>query len=151
MLYLDYEILKSKYEKAQTLLDELLDEREVIFLKTQPQGLKTDSEKVTSSGSQDKFDIYLIEKEKRRIDQRIKEARKLVTARAMQMEMKEEELEKSMDVYDRVYVLSKLKCRRIKQISKEVGYSERQVLRIIKNINQRVKLSQNVTLGCAIM
>ena len=81
MLYQEYWEYKTKYYDAQTKYDEVLSEKEQLFAKTQPKATNYDKEVVSGGTPNNTFDDYVIEKEKKKIDERLKEARSILEDR----------------------------------------------------------------------
>ena len=139
MLYLEYERLKSKYKDSMIIYDLILSEREELFQRTQPKAINTEQEKVSSCPQGSKFDHYLIEKERKRIDERLEEAKDNFEERLILLTQKEEELRASKAVDDRIYTLRKLEHLKIRKIAKEINYSESHVKRRLNKIKQKIK------------
>ena len=139
MLYLEYERLKIKYLEIQRAYDAILTEKEAIFQKTQPKAINSKQEKVKSSPKSGQFDAYLIEKEKKRIDERLSEAKGILDERVSLMRQKEEELRKSKDIDDIVYVSRYIERIKVRKISKLIDYSEPQTYRILKSIREKIE------------
>ena len=139
MLYLEYERLRRKYNDAMLIYDSILTEKEELFQRTQPKAVNTEQEKVSSCPQGSKFDHYLIEKEKKRIDERLEEAKDNFEERLILLTQKEEELRASKAVDDRIYTLRKLEHLKIRKIAKEINYSESHVKRRLKKIDQKIK------------
>ena len=143
MLYIEYETYKNKLYNAQQDFDSVLSEQERLFSKTQPQS--TDfSKEPTSGGNQDSpFDNYLIVKEYKKIDLRLAEARSILNDRERLTNFKLEELLKSKDVYDKIYVCKYIDGLKNYQIAKRVNYSEAQIYRKLKIIRKNIKMIEN--------
>ena len=60
MLYKEYEEYKIKYYEAQNKYDEILSEKETLFIKTQPAAVDTTKDVVSGGGINNSFDTYLI-------------------------------------------------------------------------------------------
>lgn len=138
MLYLDYEKLKNMYIETQKRYMSVLDEQEKLFSKTQPIGIRFDKESVTGSGKGYTFDDYLIEKEQKQIDAKIKEIKQMVEERVHLLKLKETELRASKQAYDRIYVLKYLDGLRVYKIAPMMHYSESQVYRILASIEKNI-------------
>lgn len=145
MLFLEYEILKQKYLDAQEQYEEILNEKEVLFARTQPNGVRYDKEKVSGGSHGDPFADYLTEKERRRIDERLAEAKTLVDERLEIMKRKEHELRLSDGLYDTVYRCRYIDRSHVKKIAKIIGYSRSQTYRVIERIDETIKLGRDAT------
>lgn len=139
MLYLDYDFLKFKYHETQRRYEDILSEKEMLFTKTQPKAVQITDEKVTGGQQGNSFDNYLIEKERKHIDERLLECKSMLDEREQLLQSKEQELRLSKDLHDKIYVLKHLEKVKPKEIGKIVGYSESQVYRILDTIDMRVK------------
>lgn len=139
LLYVEYEEYKNKYYEVQRKYDEILGEKEVLFVKTQPKAVKFDGEKVSGGSPVNAFDEYLIMKEKKNIDQRLKEVKSILDDRARLVELKEEELRASNNVQDKIYRYRYLDRFTIDKITRLVNYSRPQIFRILKTIRNNLK------------
>ena len=139
MLYLEYERLKSKYKNSQIVYDSILSEREALFQRTQPKSINTEQEKVSSCPQGSKFEHYLIEKERKRIDERLEEAKDNFEERHFLLTQKEVELRASKAVDDMIYTLRHLDRLKIRKIAKMTNYSESHIKRRLKVIRQKIK------------
>ena len=139
MLYLEYERFKRKYNDAQAVYDSILTEREELFQRTQPKSVDTGQEKVSSCPQGDSFASYLIEKERKRIDERLNEAKDNFEERLILLTQKEYDLRESKQVDDRIYTMRMLDRVRIKRIAKAINYSESHVKRRLRKIRQKIK------------
>lgn len=139
MIYIEYEELKQKYYEAQKKYDELLQEKEDLFAMTQPNSLSYDKEKVSGGKNDSPFDKYLIRKEQTKIEERLAEARINLADRKVLTNLKQEELEKSEHLHDKVYVRRYIEREKIKRIARELMYSEPHIKRILKQINTRLQ------------
>ena len=138
MNYVAYEIYKNKYYEAQLKYNEILSEKELLFNTTQPRASKTDTDK--QGGKKDNiFDSYLIAKEQRQIDKRLKEVKSILRDRERLLKLKEEELINSNNLYDRIYKYKYMEKMKVFKICKLIGYSEAQIYRILKTIKTNLK------------
>ena len=139
MLYLEYESLKNKYLDAQNTYNAILDEKERLFAKTQPKGMRFDKESISGSGKPYTIDDYLIEIEQKGLNKRLEQAWAILFERKSQLFEKEHELKKSKALHDQIYKLRYLELLRPYKIASKVGYSESQVYRIIKIIDDNLQ------------
>lgn len=138
MNYVAYEIYKNKYYEAQLKYNEILSEKELLFNTTQPRATKTDTDK-KGSRKDNIFDNYLIAKEQRQIDKRLKEVKSILRDRERLLKLKEEELLNSSNLYDRIYKYKYIEKMKVFKICKLIGYSEAQIYRILKTIKTNLK------------
>lgn len=139
MLYEEYEKYKNKYYKAQKKFDEILSEKEKLFIKTQPGSTDYSKDKTEGGKFENPFDIYIIEKQRQKIEERLKEARSVLEDRKKLLKLKEEELRASSNPYDKIYVYKFMERYKIYKICRLVGYGEAQVYRILKKIRKNIK------------
>ena len=137
MIYEEYEEFYAKYLNIQKIYDDILSEREKIFNKTQAKAITYDKEKVKGGTTDNAFDTYLIELERKKIDERLTEAKSILDDRGRLLKLKEQELRASKALYDKIYVFYKLENLKVYSIAKTINYSESQIYRIIHNIEKR--------------
>lgn len=139
MLYVECEKYKKTYHAAIEEYNAILDEQSKLFLRTQPGSMDYSKDSSKSSKKENAFDTYLIQKEKKDIDNRLKEQYKILQGRKLIYELKREELELSNDIYDKIYRYYYLDKLSIRKIEKRVYLSKSEIDRklkiIAKNIN----------------
>lgn len=139
MLYVEYEKYLNRYRSTQAKVDEILTEKEAIFLKTQTQGIRYDLEKITGGAYTNIFESYVINLEKKKIDERLQEAKSLLEERKMLLDLKERELRNSKELYDKIYRMRYIDNLSPYNIGERIGYSTSQVYRILDKINKILK------------
>lgn len=139
MLYEEYEIYKNKFYEAQRKYNDILNEKEELFAKTQPKATNITGEKTTGGKRENLFDEYLIQKEKKNIDARLKEVKSILDDRERLLKLKEQELRASKHSYDKIYKYKYLDRLTVEKITKLVSYSRPQVFRILKKIRISLK------------
>ena len=139
MIYLEYERFKVKYLEIQNKYNEILTEKENLFTKTQPNAIRYDKESVQGGQPVNGFDEYLIEKESKRIDERLREARQLLDDREKLLRLKEDELRKSRDIINKIYVLKYIDGMHPKKIADSLNYSRSQVYRMLNSIKSAIR------------
>ena len=135
MVFLEYESLKTRFINAQRLFNDVLLEQERIFSKTQPNAISYDKDNVKSSGCTNKLDEYIIEKEEKQIDEKLNCLRQILEDRQMLLNLKEEELKKSSELYDKIYCYRYLDGLKPHKIAQIYHYSDAQIYRIINKID----------------
>ena len=135
MTYLDYEGFKTKYYNVQQMFADILLEKEAIFNKALPSGIRYDKEQVQTSVDGSPLDEYVIELE--RIETKITKVRESLKDWEFLLSLKEKELRQSNDLHDRIYVMRILDGYGIKRISKVLNYSNSQVYRICQQISKK--------------
>ena len=130
MVWIEYQRLKLEYDRSQGHLKVLLDKQEEIFWKTQPAAVRYDKDKVQTSPSDHITDILVKAAD---IDKLVEAARKIVEERQHLLMLKKKELRQSRDVEDKIYTLYFIDRMSVNKIAYCIGYSKRQVYRIIKH------------------
>jgi len=143
MLYLEYEKAKASFARAQMMFEDALLEKERLFTMTQPRAITYDKDTVQTSPCGDVLDKYVIALENEKIEERLKPYRDLVMNRESLLEIKERELRKSPDRYDKIYTYRFLDGMSLRTIAKTLCFSKSEVHRnlqyILKSINKNAK------------
>ena len=139
MLYIEYEEYKNKYYEAQRNCNNILNEKEELFAKTQPKAIQIKGDKTTGGKHSNTFDDYLIQKEKKNIDKRLEEAKSIVNDRGRLLKLKEQELRASNNSYDKIYRCRYIDKLTIEKTSRLSNYSRSQVFNILKEIRKNIK------------
>lgn len=138
MIYKEYVEYKTKYYEAQKIYDAVLNEKEMLFLKTQPGSTEYDKERVSGGSPSNAFDTYLIAKEKKQIDARLEEAKSILEDREKLFKLKEEELRASKDWNDIIYIYYYIENLSIRKIAMRIPFSATQIFRIIQIIRKNI-------------
>lgn len=138
-IYLTYEEYKKNYYKVQKLYNEILEEKEKLFAKTQPKSTKFDKINVDGGNISNSFDDYLIIKEKKQIDKRLNEIKIISEDRKKLLDAKEDELRKSKEWIDKIYVYKYIENLQVRKIIHLVPYEEAQVYRKLEEIKKTLK------------
>lgn len=138
MTYMVYEEFRRKYLETQRKFDEILQEKEFLFTKTQPKSPNWD--KIGENGNQvnNKFDDYLVVKESKRIDERLTEIKSILDDRERLLMLKEQELRSSKNHVDKIYKMKYVDKLNISRIVKASNYSRAQVYRILEDIKKSI-------------
>ena len=139
MVYQEYEEYKKYYQSTQREHNEILNEQERLFARTQPQSTSYDKDKTRGGKPSNSFEEYVIAKEEKDIERRLNESRKLLTERRMLLKLKEEELRASKDWFDILYVYRYLDRISNKKMEQLVPYSKAQMYRNLKVIKKNIK------------
>ena len=139
MLYEEYEIYKNKYYEAQKKYNQILNEKEELFAKTQPKATKITGEKTEGGKHLNAFDEYLIQKEKKNIDKRLEEIKSILDDRERLLKLKEQELRESKNSYDKIYRCRYIDRLTIEKTARLSNYSRSQVFNILKEIRKHLK------------
>ena len=139
MIYVIYEEYKNKYYETQKEYDIILNEKEKLFMITQPSAVKFDKEIVSGGTTDNTFERYLILKEEKKVDQRLDEIKSILDDRERLLKLKEQELRESTNIQDKIYKYRYLDKLKVFKIAKLVGYSEPHIYRILKIIKNNLK------------
>lgn len=139
MIYLDYEKFRQNYLETQRRYDEILSEKEKLLALTQPQAVQFDKEPCAGGEKGSPFDSYLIEKERRRIDERLEEAKMLLNERKELLMQKGQELRESTDSHDKIYRMKYLGGYKVTKIATVLGYDKSSVYRILQTISDNIR------------
>jgi len=148
MLFLDYHNYLHKYHMAQKAVDKILDEKEIIFQKTQPKSTLADHEReydknvhVSASGAEKSNipEAYVLELERKNITERLNEAKSIMNDRLEMVNKKEDELRASKDKYDVVYVMRWLDSMTVTDIAENLDYSDQHVFRLLNHIHHEIR------------
>ena len=137
--YVEYSRCLTKYQKIEEEYDQLWDEREELFERTQPKSVDYKKERVNSQSTVNSNDSYLIAVERRRIDEKLKRYKDALKDKKERLTAKESQLRASKNRYDVVFCKNYLDCMKISQIAKELNYSHSQVWRMLKSIQNRIE------------
>ncbi len=139
MLYVEHNQLRIKYLNAQMQYDAILSEQEELFLRTQPTAVNCEKERVTGGDPSNPFDEYIIAKERKHIDERLKEIKSILDDRKELLDLKEHELRASKDWYDKIYAYYFLDRLTITQLELRIPYSRVQIWRKLNIIKDNLK------------
>lgn len=139
MIYKEYELYKNKYYEAQKKYNAILNEKEELFAKTQPQAVKVTGEKTEGGKHENLFDNYLIQKEKKNIDKRLEEVRSILNDRERLLRLKEQEIRASKHSHDKIYRCRYIDRLTIEKTARLSNYSRSQVFNILKEIRKNLK------------
>ena len=139
MLYVEYDEIREKYAAAQRAYNDLIDEKAVLFQRTQPGAIEYDKEHVSGGTVLNPFDEYVVIKDRLRLDERIAEMKSILEDRKTIKDMKESELRSSKDWHDRIYAYWYLDKMSLTKIERFVPYSRVQIWRILKIIRNNLE------------
>lgn len=139
MVYLEYEEYKRKYHEIQKQYDRILLENEELFQRTQIQGIDYEREKVNGGKGSNVMELYIAEKDFRKIDERLAEVKILLDGRKRLLDLKREELRESKELVDKVYRMKYLDHMKVREISDKLCYSKAQLYRIVEKIDEEIK------------
>lgn len=145
MIYKEYEEYRTKYYEAQKTYDAVLNEKEILFLRTQPSATDYDKEIVSGGTPSNAFDTYLIAKEKKKIEPRLEEAKSILEDKAKLLKLKEEELYHSKDWNDVIYKYYFIEKLSIRKIAMRIPFSSTEIFRKIQIIRKNINSEQKGT------
>lgn len=143
MVYLDYLDIQNKYILSMQEVDKILNEKELLFQRTQPKSPVMDQERVSGGSPENKIESYIIELERKKIDERLKRAKEIMNDRHELYLLSLESLRRSKDKYDIIFVLKWMDGKSAREISKRMHYSESHVYRMINKIKKKAKMIEN--------
>lgn len=131
----EFDGIERGYKAARQLLRELLERDDELFQRTQPGAIRYDQDKVQSSGGEDKLLAYVAQRQAEHLDDRIRIARLHVTEWEEYRMRSLQELRRSRNPEDRVYVLRMVDGLSVRKVARLVGYDKRHVYRILKKMS----------------
>lgn len=134
MVYIEYEKAKANFKAAQARYEEALLEKERLFTITQPKAITYDKDTVQTSPCGDVLDRYVIALEEEKIDEKLKPFREMLINRESFLEVKERELRKSPDRFDRIYTYRFLDGMSLRAIAKTFSLSKSEIHRSVQTI-----------------
>ena len=146
-LYLEHRKQYLSYLDAQHRLEQIINEYEVILAKVQPKSSLSEHEREFSketilppSGKKvNKAEEYAIAMEQRKIRERLSDTKLILQERFTLLDLKEQEIRKSRDIYYRIYTLKWIDGLKAETIIEETGYSRSQVYNILKHISKQIE------------
>lgn len=149
-LYLIHRKYYLAFLKAQRNLESILDEQEVLIQRVLPKSSLAEHEREflpnspTTGGKAltRKAEEYAIEVERRKIKERLAEAREILSDRKLLLQIKEEELRKSRDIYNMIYTCKWVDGMKAEAIIDTTGYSRSQVYNIINRLEKQLERSE---------
>lgn len=136
-MWREFERAEASYIASAESLQDLLDELEELFMATQPGAIRY-GDKVQAGGG-DPMLRYVAEKERRRLDERIREAKAIVSERKEIRDNARDDLMRSKALEDRIYVLRVIEGWGVNRITRYVHYSKSSVYRIVRNFRKMGK------------
>lgn len=147
-LYLIHRKYYNSYLNAQRTVEEILDEQEILLQKVQPKSSLANHDREflpTNIGAKSdihKTEAYVIEMERRELRERLSDATDILKERHYLLAQKEEELRKSRDIYNMIYLLKFVDGLKADAIAERTGYSRSQVYNIIGHLNKQLERNE---------
>ena len=131
----------TEYMQAKKDLQTVLNEYTIAFQKTQPKGNYGEH---ISGNPVNKVEEYVIELERKRIKERMKAAEDIIDAKLKLLELAEQDLRKSNDIYDLVYTAMWVDKKRPKELYREfdlkgIGYSISHIYDVRRRIKAQIE------------
>lgn len=136
------EFIRHKKELIQAMQDysATLDEKMEIFQRTQPGAVRFD--KVGGGGTQtsgtEAVDLYLVEMERRQINERLQNSREIIQGMKERLLDDETVLRMSIETDDRIYLLRFIEKKSVPDIASVLHYSQSYIFRTIKRIENEI-------------
>lgn len=145
MRYLMHNKRYNDYLQAQEELNRILDEWVLAFQKTQPKATSY-GDKVQSSVTTHAIEEYVIEVEERHLYERIADAKVIIDGKAQLLNIAEQELRKSNNIWDLIYCAKWVDGKRPKDIYRQLdlmgmNYSPSQIYEITRRIKAQIERS----------
>lgn len=138
-IYLTHIDYLCKYIKALERYDDLITKEELLFGKTQPHCAGMSSINNTSESHDSKVDIFLIQKDEEELDYHITKSKKILNHRKELLDKKYDDLIKSRDWDDIIYVYFHIKKYKAIEIVNKVPFEQAQVYRKINVIKKYIE------------
>ena len=138
MVYLEYEKYKARFHELQENFNDVLLEKERLFTKTQPNAIRYDKDKVQVSIDGNSLEEYVIALEREHINERLGQLRIMMDDRHKLLMLKEEELRRSHELFDKIYVCRFLEGMNINRIARTLNYSRSQVYRDLQRMKKTI-------------
>ena len=143
-MYRKYLIDKELYMRAKDRYTELWNKKQLEFDKTQPSAMKFEGERVSGGQHNNKWDSYI--DKMLELDPEIKALEEIMKGRRIILDLSEQDLRKSTNTQDMIFVARYLERKKIYKITAIVNYSERQVWRYLREIQENIKKIKDGTL-----
>ena len=137
--YVEYERIKERYNRLQGLFANVLLEKERLLTMTMPSAIRYDKDPVMNSIDQNPLEKYMEKVEDEGLDKKLSKYRQYLKDWGMLLTIKEDELRKSKQKHDRVYVLRIIEGYNIGRVARITNYSRSQIYRILKQIYRELR------------
>ncbi len=138
--YIAFVMAQDKYLSDLELYDALVEEKERIWLATQPHPADMSAERVDGGRLPSMMDDYMVRMEKAGIDHRLIDMAQIIAKRDAIKDKWLKELQKSNNLYDRIYNLKFVEGWKNSRIARYLSYDERSIRRHIKKIKENIEL-----------
>lgn len=140
-MYLEHNRQWNEYVQAQQDLQAVIDEYVVVFQKTQP---KISYGEHTQGNPTNRVEEFVIEVEQKQLKRRMAEAQEVLEAKKLLLDITEEQLRKSKNIYDLIYTKKWVDHKRPKDIYRELdlmgmNYSRSHIYVVINRIKSQIQ------------
>lgn len=137
-MWRDYEAARLDYQRAESRLRRLVDQREELEVSLGPSAIRYDRDVVQTTPEDHVTEILAKLAD---LDIAIAQVGETVRIRADILQRQRKMLEASAEIHDRIYVLHFIKRYGVRRIGRTVGYSRSQTYYILR----QMKIGQNRT------
>lgn len=146
-LYLEHRKYYISYLDAQKRYEDILNEYDILLQRVQPKNALAEHERefsnetvLPASGAKvNKAEEYAIAMEQKQIRKRLEDAKYILQERFDLLDLKEQELRKSRDIYNLIYTLKWVDGLKADAIVERTGYSRSQVYNIVGHLNKQLE------------
>ena len=136
ILYIEYMQMRYSYNETINRLNALLDAQEAAFTRTLPKAIRYDLQRVNHTPYADLLEDYLMDIEE--IEEKIRSVRILLIERRENLDRIEEQLRKSKDLQDKIFVGRFIDGKSVTVLSRELSYSPERIYQILKQIKPNI-------------
>lgn len=146
-LYLEHRKYYISYLDAQKRYEDILNEYDILLQRVQPKNALAEHEReysnetvLPASGTKvNKAEEYAIAMEQKQIRKRLDDAKYILQERFDLLDLKEQELRKSRDIYNLIYTFKWVDGLKADAIVERTGYSRSQVYNILRHLNKQLE------------
>lgn len=142
-LFLEHYEILSKYKSANNKYNKLLEKKAMLIIQVQPKATDFTKELIKGGTIVNKYDEFVEKLEK--LDPELQQARNERDLLDYFLKKKELELKDSNNILDKVYYLRYVKKMKVIHIAFKINYSKEQTYRKIREIEEKLKMTQNDT------
>lgn len=136
--YMEYERVKSKYARLQEQFCKILLEKERLMTRTMPSAIRYDKDKVQNAVDDNPLEDYVISVEEKGLDAKIARFRTLLDDWKMMLDVKEQELRKSKEIINRVYVCRYLDGYSVNRMCRALHYEKSRIYQFLEEIEEKI-------------
>lgn len=133
-LFVEYERIKTRYAAVQDSFARALMEKERLFTRTLPSAIRYDKDKVQNSVDDNPLEDFVISADEKELDEKIKRYRMLLDDWRVLMDVKEQELRRSKEIYNTIYVMRYLDGFSVSRIAKLLHYNRQYIYKKMRQM-----------------